>query len=274
MYKKEYSQLTFADDYMFCKILSSNKDLCKELLELTLGIRINKLEIAEDQMSIEHKFDTRGIRLDIYVEDDNGSIYDIEMQTIVRKDLPKRTRYYQGMIDLNLIGRGAKFSELRRTYIIFICTEDPFKKGLPVYTFDYRCKEDPDIMLGDEATKVIINATGNRTGLSDEMSAFLDFILTGKGNSSFTHRLEEAVNTAKAHKEWEVEYMTLYAKIQEEREEAAAEAAKEAAINQLIETAREYNASDDEIIKKIMTKFKLSEEEALDCIKEYDKQSA
>ena len=55
--------------------------------------------------------------------------------------------------------------------------------------------EDPDILLGDEATKVIINATGNRTGLSDEMSAFLDFILTGKGNSSFTHKLEQAVET-------------------------------------------------------------------------------
>ena len=80
-------------------------------------------------------------------------------------------------------------------------------------TFDYRCKEDPDILLGDEATKVIINATGNRTGLSDEMSAFLNFVLTGKGNSSFTHRLEAAVKSAKTHKEWEVEYMTLYAKI-------------------------------------------------------------
>ena len=57
MYKKEYSQLTFADDYMFCKILSSNKDLCKELLELTLGIRITRLEITENQVSMEYKYD-------------------------------------------------------------------------------------------------------------------------------------------------------------------------------------------------------------------------
>ena len=274
MYKKEYSQLTFADDYIFCKILSSNKDLCKELLELTLGIRINRLEITENQVSMEHKFDARGIRLDIYVEDDNGSIYDIEMQPIVRKDLPKRTRYYQGMIDLNLISRGAKFNELKRTYIIFICTEDPFKNGLPVYTFDYRCKEDPELLLGDEATKVIINATGNRNGLSDEMSAFLDFILTGKGNSSFTHRLEAAVESAKTHKEWEVEYMTLYAKIQEEREEAATEAAKKASINQIIETCRKYHISDANMLNDIMTKFELTKEEALDFINEYDKQLA
>ena len=170
------------------------------------------------------------------------------------------------MIDLNLIRRGARFSELKRTYIIFICTEDPFKNGLPVYTFDYRCKEDPELLLGDEATKVIINATGNRTGLSDEMSAFLDFILTGKGNSSFTHRLEAAVESAKTHKEWEVEYMTLYAKIQEERDEAA--------INQIIETGRKYHATESDILNDIMTKFKLSEEEALGLINEYDKQLA
>ena len=60
--------------------------------------------------------------------------------------------------------------------------------------------------------------------------------------------------------------MTLYAKIQEERDEAA--------INQLIETAREYNASNEDIIRKIIKKFHLSEEEALDCINEYDKQLA
>ena len=60
--------------------------------------------------------------------------------------------------------------------------------------------------------------------------------------------------------------MTLYAKIQEEREEAA--------INQLIETSREYNATDEEITSKIITKFHLTEEEALNYINEYDKQTA
>ena len=98
------------------------------------------------------------------------------------------------------------------------------------------------------------------------MSAFLDFILTGKGNSSFTHRLEQAVESAKAHKEWEVEYMTLYAKIQEERDEAA--------INQLIKSLRKYNIPEINILNDIMTEFNLTKEEALDFINEYDKQLA
>ena len=64
--KKEYSQLTFIDDFMFCKILTADKDLCKGLLELTLGIKIRKLEVNQSQLSMEQKYDARGIRLDVY----------------------------------------------------------------------------------------------------------------------------------------------------------------------------------------------------------------
>ena len=64
--------------------------------------------------------------------------------------------------------------------------------------------------------------------------------------------------------------MTLYAKIQEERDEAA----EEAAINQIIETGRKYHISDANMLNDIMTKFKLSEEEAFGLINEYDKQLA
>ena len=42
------------------------------------------------------------------------------MQTTLKKDLPKRSRYYQGMIDLNLIERGAKYRDLKSSFVIFI----------------------------------------------------------------------------------------------------------------------------------------------------------
>ena len=86
------------------------------------------------------------------------------------------TRYYQGMIDLNLIEKGAKYSKLKKTFIIFICLNVPFPGNLPVYTFNNICEENKSIYLDDDATKVIINANGNRTGLSQDMRAFLDFL--------------------------------------------------------------------------------------------------
>lgn len=80
------------------------------------------------------------------------------------------------MIDLHLIEKGAKYSNLKKTFIIFICLDVPFPGNLPVYTFKNICEENKSIYLNDDAAKVIINANGNRAGLSQDMCAFLDFL--------------------------------------------------------------------------------------------------
>ena len=36
---KEYEELNFTDDFMFCKVMTNNPDLCHELLELIIGHR-------------------------------------------------------------------------------------------------------------------------------------------------------------------------------------------------------------------------------------------
>lgn len=260
---KKYSELTFIDDFMFCKILTSKPELCKELLELILEIKINKISFSEAQKGIEPTYDGRGIRLDVYVEDADNTIYDIEMQTTNQSDLAKRTRYYQGMIDLNLIQRGSKFKALKKSYIIFICLTDPFGKNLPVYTFENKCRQDDTVSLGDDAYKVIINANGKRDGLSDEMSDFLDF-LQGKGNNgNLSNKLNEAVKNAIERKEWEVDYMTLQMKIQSEREDAA--------INATIKTLQKFNVSNDTIIENLVSDFDLTKNEAQEKIQSYNK---
>ena len=223
MIRKEYEELCFTDDFMFCKVLSNNSELCQELLELVLGIKISRIELVEGQKSIEHTYDGRGIRLDVYVEDEENIVYDIEMQTVVRKNLPKRSRYYQGMIDLNLIKRGADFGELKMSYIIFICSNDPFGYGLPVYTFTNRCSQNPDIKLEDGSVKVIVNVAGSRDGISDEMASFLDYLQGKAVKSDFTRRLQDDVKHAIAHEEWRLEYMTLDMIRREEREEGREE---------------------------------------------------
>ena len=112
MYQKKYEELKFTDDFMFCKILMGNKDICKEIIELLLGVKVKNIVYLEEQKPIEITSDGKGIRLDIYLEDGN-TVYDLEMQTTISKDIAKRSRYYQGMIDLNLISRGAAYSELK-----------------------------------------------------------------------------------------------------------------------------------------------------------------
>ena len=40
--EKQYEDLTFTDDFMFCKVLENDEELSKELLELILDVKIRK----------------------------------------------------------------------------------------------------------------------------------------------------------------------------------------------------------------------------------------
>ena len=207
---KEYEKLSFTDDFMFCKVLENNEELCKELLELILGKKIRRINYLAKQKVIDITSDGKGVRLDVYLEDDENTVFDIEMQTTTSKNLPKRMRYYQGMIDLNLIEKGSGYEELKRSYIIFICTQNPFrKKKWHLYTFENRCKEDSKLYLADEATKVVLTPEGTADDVSGELAEFLDYLAGKGGNSSFVKRLDEAVDKARNKEEWRMEYMTL-----------------------------------------------------------------
>lgn len=90
----DYSELKFTDNFIFCKVLENNLDLCKELLELILEIKIKKVVLADKEKTLDVTPDGKSVRLDVYVEDAVGTVYDIEMQVTSKWNLPKRSRYY------------------------------------------------------------------------------------------------------------------------------------------------------------------------------------
>ena len=200
--QKQYQELTFVDDFVFGKVLVNNPEICRRLLEVLLEIKIKQISFPEKQKAIEILSDGRGIRLDVYVDDENGTIYNIEMQTKVKKELPKRSRYYQGMIDMNLIERGAKYKELKLSFVIFICLKDPFGYHLPVYRFENICVQNRDILLKDEAIKVFINADGDLTGLPEDLAAFLQYLKGKVVENELVQMIENEVEKVREHKEW------------------------------------------------------------------------
>ena len=155
------------------------------------------------------KADGKGIRFDVYVEDDQMVVYDIEMQTTSNRNLPKRMRYYQGMMDLNLIQRGKDYSILKKSYIIFICPFDVMRMGLHKYTFKSICMEDNSLILDDDTHKILLCADGNKNDVSEGMKDFLDYVNGKCPTTVFTKKLQDAVTNAKECKEWRTEYMTL-----------------------------------------------------------------
>ena len=220
---KRYEELEFTDDFMFCKVLTTNPELTKELLETILGVRIRQIHFPESQKQIEITSDGRGVRLDVYVEDDDNTVYDVEMQTTEQKDLPKRTRYYQGMIDLNLIERGARYGALKKSFVIFLCLSDPFGKGRHIYSFENMCREDTNIKLHDDANKIIINAAGTQEDVSEALKDFLNYLREKTVRGELVRKIARAVEHARAHEEWRVEYMTLLMRDQQMRDEGRLE---------------------------------------------------
>ena len=106
----------------------SEKELCKPLLENILNIKIRDIVYVDYEEIIQMTAKSKDIRLDIYVEDDDNTVFNLEMQTTTYKELPKRSRYYQGIIDLNMIEKGESYDILKESYVIFICTFDFLKK--------------------------------------------------------------------------------------------------------------------------------------------------
>ena len=233
---KRFEELEFKDDFMFGVIMRNPKH-CKPFLETILGIKISHIEYPKSQETIDLSSDAKSVRLDIYVEDGKGTVYNIEMQTTGNKGLPKRMRYYQGMIDLNILEKGSSYKNLKKSFVIFVCTFDLFGKGLHVYTFENRCVQDLELPLGDDTTKIILNTKGTKDDVSQEMKRLLDFIDGQKPEDDFTRELAEAVQSVRDNEKWRLDYMTLQMSYQEKFEQGVEQGVEQGIGQEKIEAA-------------------------------------
>ena len=215
---KSWEEIGLSNDFLFGKVMRNPK-LCKELLERILPeLKIEYMEYPELQKPIKEDVDARSVRLDVYVRDGEGTAYNIEMQAVDTKELPKRSRYYQGMIDLQLLDKNQSYKELNKSFVIFICMQDIFGRGRHKYTFENICKEDRELLLKDETTKIFLNADSSMDDVSRELKAFLDYLAGKETDDRYVLELEEAVKNAKKNREWRHEYMTLLMRDQENQE--------------------------------------------------------
>ena len=204
---KPIEELTFTDDFMFGYVMR-NPEICKELLERLLKIKIERLEYPELQKSISPYYEPKGVRLDVYVKD-SDKVFDIEIQNGRKSNIGKRTRYYQSMIDIDNLLKGSSYTSLNESYIIFICTFDPFEKGLSHYTFKNLCLQDSEVDIKDGAIKEIFNATAYATEQDVEISAFLKYIDSKEATDDFTDKINHIVELAKINEKFKGDYLAM-----------------------------------------------------------------
>lgn len=217
-FSKKWEELNFSDNFIFCKVMK-NKNLCKQLLEILTGIKVEKISYIESEHAIDNFYDSRGIRMDVFVKDSN-KIYDIEMQTGDYENLLLRARYYQSASDISSTPRRTKYQNLKETFIIFICKDDPFGEGLPLYTEKKSFLETDKIPYDDKSRKFFYNSSAYQKAKDENVRDVLEFIYTLKAKSIFTKELEEEVKEAKTEPVFKDEYMYFSDILEEEKEKS------------------------------------------------------
>ena len=218
----------------------NNPKYCKELLNRILPSRkIKDLKVLSNSflsekgsVSTQHTINVdilaKGVRLDVIFED-NDTIYNIEMQCINKPYLPQRARYYSSQLDLEQLSKGDSYMKLKDSFVIFLCTFDPFGQGFSVYEFENYDKKH-QLQLNDGRFTIYVNSTSKENGISKELTNLFTYMIDSQidENDSFLTELENEISILNREDgEWRRQIMRLDEKIALEKEEAAEKALAE-----------------------------------------------
>ena len=294
-YFRPLEELNLMDNFLFQTIVTQGEDgeeFCRILLSTFLGKSIRNVRVVAQQSILGFDTDRHGIRMDAYVENIPDEeelpgcdmadakiipdIYDIEPNNDYEKDtLPKRMRYYHGLIDTKHLNAGVDYEQLPRVSIIVILPYDPFGQKRMVYTIKNQCVEDPSVSYEDGARKIFLYTKGTEGNPSQSLRDMLKYMedtrLENVTNEDI-HRIHEFVEKAKHRKEVGVNYMKMWEERRLIQREALAEGRAEGraeSIGVVIETCQDLHETKEDTTVRLEKSFKISKEEALEYIKKY-----
>ena len=219
------SELPLHSDFMFGQVMRS-EGICSLFLEALLGVSIQRIEFLDRQKDFTDSYEYHGIRLDVYLKDEAGTVFNVEIQAERRDDLPKRVRYYQSGIDRGELPKGADYAELSDSYIIFVCDFDYFHIGKAVGERVSFLKG-TDMAYEDGSHVFFLNSRYTEPNASKPILEFLDLVRTNDLEKSYETTLAreagKRMREVRSDKELEVSYMTLAQKMLDERKIGYAE---------------------------------------------------
>ena len=269
--RKEFSKLNLLDRFLFDEAMEDSENM-KTVLDIILGQDIPLKSAPHSEKEMRTLPDNRQVRLDVYAWDDDDTVYDTEAQKEDTKNLPKRSRFYQAVLDSNLLLPGSvDFNKLNRAFIILIMPFDPFGKGFYKYTFRMRCEECPDLDLQDDATRIFLNCHGTHPEMvSPELIELLHYMekstneVAGSCTSQKIKLLHQKVCQIRSNKKMEAKFMRAWEEREIERQKAFAEG-EEAGI----ETGKTQGKNDllkSQVKKKLEKNY--SKEQIADMLEE------
>ncbi|MDD3253971.1 MAG: Rpn family recombination-promoting nuclease/putative transposase [Lachnospiraceae bacterium] len=227
MVQKKFQELDLTDAFLFAAALE-DAETCQLVVELILGRPVGPVMVQVERSMLYAK-DFRYVRFDVFASDEMKVSYDLEMQNGHRAELPKRARFHQAEMDATFLKPGAKFQDLPESFIVFMCTFDPFHAKKYRYTYREVCEETGE-ELGDGSCKIFLNTKGtNKQEVPQELIHFLKYIENSteacaeEMQDDRIRKLNQKVAALKKSRRLEESYMTMQEMLDDRAAEALAE---------------------------------------------------
>ena len=137
--QKIISSLTLMDD-LFMKVVLQDSKCTEFILQTILDNAKLKLKKQILQKNLPN-LHGHSLILDCLCEDETNNIYNIEIQNNTSGAQPKRARYHAALLDTHSLKRGNDFTQLPRSYVIFITAKDVLHGQQPIYHVDRMIRE-------------------------------------------------------------------------------------------------------------------------------------
>lgn len=193
-------RLEFTNRCMFNRVVCQ-ESVCKGIIRALLGIEAGSITYLNSEQPYEPGAESRGVRMDVVAKED-GRIYDIEMQLGPQPDLGRRMRYYQAAMDVGELGHGDPWELLPESHIVFIYRDDLLGAGLPVYTFEMKCREALDLKADDGSHWHVLNAEAWEDATDEDVRAMLEYVRTGQATNALSREIDELVERYNEDRKW------------------------------------------------------------------------
>lgn len=268
---KTLQDLNMMDSFLFeaaTEDMESAKKIAKIIIKRATGHSVENLVIEPQKQLKGLALDKHGIRMDLYMQEmgsdeDNTStlrLYDIEPNKYYEKDLPRRGRFYQSIIDSKFLPSKSPYQHLPDMITIWILPYDPFGDNRMIYTIKNIVVENHDLVYNDGITKIILYTKGTKGG-SKELKDFLTYMEDTKLSNAVDEellQLQEIINNVKNKEDVGELYMTLQEMIDYEKRDSYVDGH----IRGIIETYKSLGSELSQAKDKIIEQFNLSTEQA------------
>jgi predicted transposase/invertase (TIGR01784 family) len=154
----KWERLTLADDRMFGMVME-DEQICLEVLQRIFPeLKIKQVQQVATQKQVNTSLDVKSPRFDVFVRDDQGRIYILEMQVKNNHNLPFRVQYYLDHADVLKPGDEYDEEHVSPIYIVFFCDFDYYERGKMCYRFSLKEDDEPDLLAGVGLRLVVFNA--------------------------------------------------------------------------------------------------------------------